>query len=216
MAYTQNPENRAAELRRELPHNSMAERDPVNATESLALTEKVKSSIRVLIVDDEHTLRESCASVLSVEGFDVSVCARGSEALTLLKRRPFDIVLLDLHMSQVPGMELLAACLETHPDTVAIIMTGNPNVQSSIEALRAGAWDYLPKPFTATHLQILFGRARHALATLQTETTAEQKVKNEFGHSTDLTLLGRSPMFLNALRLAEKVARTDASVFLTG
>ena len=64
-----------------------------------------------------------CASVLSVEGFDVSVCGRGHEALTILKRRSFDIVLLDLNMTQVSGMELLEACLDTSPQTIAIILT---------------------------------------------------------------------------------------------
>ena len=124
----------------------------MNASESLNLTEEVKSTIRVMIVDDEATLRESCASVLSVEGYDVTTCGSGHEALTILKRRQFDIVLLDLHMSQVFGMDLLAACLDAFPDTIIIIMTGNPSVESSIEALRAGAWDYLPKPFAASHL----------------------------------------------------------------
>ncbi|HSJ32204.1 MAG TPA: response regulator, partial [Longimicrobiales bacterium] len=135
----------------------------MNATEMLSLTDDVKKSIRVLIVDDEHTLRESCASVLGVEGFDISVCGKGMDALVMLKRRPFDIVLLDLHMTQVSGMQLLETCLETHPETIAIIMTGNPSVESSIAALRAGAWDYLPKPFAASHLQILIGRAAHAV-----------------------------------------------------
>src|SRR5690606_38252145 len=116
--------------------------DTMNPADALSLTEEVRKSIRVLIVDDEHTLRESCASVLTLDGFAVSVCGNGHEALTMLKRRQFDIVLLDLHMSQVSGMDLLGACLEANPDAIAIIMTGNPSVGSSIEALRAGAWDY--------------------------------------------------------------------------
>lgn len=170
----------------------------------------------VLIVEDEATLRETCTSVLRSEGYDVVAVGRGDEARDLLARKRFDIVLLDLNMPQVSGMELLKICLTANPATLVVIMTGNPNVQSSIDALRAGAWDYLPKPFTATHLEILLGRARHALAAEQTEQAGEEKVRNEFGHSGELTLLGRSPMFLNAIRLAEKVARTDASVFLTG
>jgi DNA-binding NtrC family response regulator len=217
MAYTQSKEHAIAMSRRGSPTSRRAaERDTVNATESLALTEKVKNSIRVLIVDDEHTLRESCASVLGVEGFDVSVCAKGGEALTLLKRRPFDIVLLDLHMSQVSGMDLLAACLETHPDTVAIIMTGNPSVQSSIEALRAGAWDYLPKPFAASHLQILIGRAAHAVLVARESKALDTALEKKHGHSEKVTLLGTSVAFQRVIALARKVAATDASVFISG
>jgi DNA-binding NtrC family response regulator len=171
---------------------------------------------KVLIVEDETTLRESCTSVLRHEGYDVTAVGRGDEAKDLLLRARFDIVLLDLNMSQVSGMELLETCLKTSPETLVVIMTGNPNVESSIAALRAGAWDYLPKPFTATHLQILLGRARHTLAADDQTNGDHQRRQDEFGHSQSVTLLGRSPAFLNAIRLAEKVARTDASVFLTG
>jgi DNA-binding NtrC family response regulator len=85
-----------------------------------------------------------------------------------------------------------------------------------VQALSAGAWDYLPKPFTATHLQILLGRASHALAANGQSKREDVQRQDRFGHSDSVTLLGRSPAFLNVIRLAEKVARTDASVFLTG
>jgi len=188
----------------------------VNAADSLALTEEVKSSIRVLIVDDEHTLRESCASVLGVEGFTVSMAGKGDEARMMLKRQSFDIVLLDLHMGHVSGMELLEVCLEANPETIAIIMTGNPSVQSSIEALRAGAWDYLPKPFAANHLQILIGRAAHAVLVARESRALEEALETRHGHSEHVTLLGNSVAFQRVIALARKVAATDASVFISG
>ena len=128
---------------------------PLGITDPLSLTPAAKASVQVLIVDDERTLRESCASMLKHEGYNVRVCSRGDEALETLKRTRFDIVLLDLYMAQVQGMELLRVTLENHADTIVIVMTGHPSVTSNIEALQAGAWDYLPKPFSATHLQIL-------------------------------------------------------------
>ncbi|HEX6693805.1 MAG TPA: sigma-54 dependent transcriptional regulator [Longimicrobiales bacterium] len=193
-----------------------AYRNGLKSAGSTAHAELDKGSIKVLIVDDEHTLRESCASVLSVEGFDVSVCGRGHEALTILKRRSFDIVLLDLNMSQVSGMELLEACLDTSPQTIAIIMTGNPSVTSSIEALRAGAWDYLPKPFAANHLQMLLGRAAHAVQVSRETATLDLVREETQGHCDTVTLLGVSPAFRRVVELARKVASTDASVFITG
>src|SRR5467141_2791772 len=132
-------------------------------TALLAIGPEAKARIRIVVVDDEHTLRESCAAVLRHEGYDVIVCGRGQEALELLKRRAFDIVLADLYMSQVDGLVLLRAALATNRDTIVIVMTGNPSVESSVEALRQGAWDYLPKPFSAQHLQITMGRAVHTL-----------------------------------------------------
>lgn len=190
--------------------------DTMNPADALSLTEEVRKSIRVLIVDDEHTLRESCASVLSLDGFAVSVCGNGHEALTMLKRRQFDIVLLDLHMSQVSGMDLLAATLEANPDAISIIMTGNPSVGSSIEALRAGAWDYLPKPFAASHLQILIGRAAHTVLVGRESSALDQALESKHGNSDKVTLLGTSPAFQRVVALARKVAGTDASAFISG
>ena len=174
------------------------------------------ASIRVLVVEDELTLRESCVSVLSHEGYDVTGCGRGEDAREILSRRAFDVVLLDLYMSGVSGLELLRVCLEKSPDTLAVVMTGNPSVESSLEALRAGAWDYLPKPFTATHLQVLFGRAAHTVRVARESAAEKKDRRRSHGHSDKVVLLGRSPAFLQAVELARKVAATDASVFLTG
>jgi DNA-binding NtrC family response regulator len=184
--------------------------------ETLALDPAVKRGLRILTVDDERSLRESCKMFLESEGYSVEAVGRGGEALDLLRRRAYDIVLIDLHMSEVPGMELLSAALERHPETVAIIMTGNASVQSSIEALRAGAWDYLPKPFSATHLQILIGRAAHAVAVARESRDLEATAGPGRAAGDGLSVLGNALPFRRALELARKVAATDASVFITG
>ena len=108
-----------------------ANRDP------LSIPADVKSSIRILVVDDERTLRESCASVLEMDGFNLTVIGRGEEALEAVKRRKFDIMLVDLYMSQVSGIDLLRAALQHHRDTSEVVMNGNPSVTSSIEARSA-------------------------------------------------------------------------------
>ena len=189
---------------------------PAGLANLLQVKPEVRATLRLLIVDDERTLRESCSSMLQHEGYNVTVCGKGEEALDILKRRKFDIVLLDLYMSQVPGMELLRAALETHPDTLAIVMTGNPSVASSVEALRAGAWDYLPKPFSATHLQVLIGRAAHTVMVSRETRALQEKIEEEHGNSERLTVLGTAAAFRRAIQLARKVAATDASVFITG
>ena len=107
---------------------------------------------RILLVDDDRTLREGCASVLQIDGYNVTTTGRGDEALDLLKRRKFDIILVDLYMTPVTGMDILRGALEAHRETIVIVMTGNPSVSTSIEALRAGAWDYLSKPVNTQDL----------------------------------------------------------------
>jgi DNA-binding NtrC family response regulator len=189
---------------------------PRSVAQLVPVEPATKPSIRILVADDERSLRESCASVLGVEGYNVTVAGRGDEALDLLRRRNFDIALLDLYMQPVPGMELLAAGLAAHPELIAIMITGKPSVDTSLEALRAGAWDYLPKPFTGSQLQILVGRAAHAVSVAR-----ESKAQRERGDgSPDLadrvTVLGTAPKYREAIALARRVAATDASVFITG
>ncbi|HET9134063.1 MAG TPA: sigma-54 dependent transcriptional regulator [Gemmatimonadales bacterium] len=181
----------------------------------LAIAREVAASIRLLIVDDERTLRESCASVLRGEGYQVMLAARGDEALDLVRRRPFDLILVDLFMNQVSGLQILEAALATNPDTLVVVMTGNPSVSSSIEALRAGAWDYLPKPFSATHLQVLIGRASHAVLKAREAADLRQQVARQ-QEGDGPALIGISPSFRRAVELARKVAATDASVFISG
>ncbi len=182
----------------------------------LVIRPEAKAGVRILVVDDEHTLRESCAAVLRHESYNVTVCGRGQDALELLKHCAFDVVLVDLHMSQADGLSLLRAALGTNHDTIVIVMAGNPSVEASVEALRQGAFDYLPKPFSASHLQVLIGRAVHAL--LVARETREQQ--DTFGRaqvdSDKPILLGTAPAFRRAIELARKVAPTDASVFITG
>jgi DNA-binding NtrC family response regulator len=185
--------------------------------ELVSVDREIRTSIEILIVDDEHSLRESCASLLSSEGYPVTVCARGDEALRLVQRRRFDILLIDLYMAGVGGPEIMRAALKSHPDSLAIVMTGNPSVESSVSALREGAWDYLPKPFSATHFQVLVGRAAHAVVVARESTPAPAlKAVVEPTTGTTAALLGDSDAFGAVLDVARKVARTDASVFITG
>jgi len=183
--------------------------------EAVAVSPEVKQTISVLVVDDEHTLRESCASLLRSEGFQTVDVSRGEEAIELLKRRKFDIVLSDVFMPQVGGMKILDFVRQESPGTLVILMTGNPSVESSIEGLRAGAWDYLPKPFSASHLHVVVGRAAHTVMVGRESRESGADVAGEMGHG-GTSILGASPQIRQVVSLARKVASTDASVFITG
>jgi DNA-binding NtrC family response regulator len=179
----------------------------------LITSAEIRGSVQVLIVDDDRSLRDGCESLLRVDGYNVSTIGRGDEALEMVKRRQFDIILLDLYMTPISGMEILRAAVEAKKDVIVIIMTGNPSVNSSLEALRAGAWDYLPKPFSASHVQVLVGRAAHAVIVAR-ETRAMRKS----GRTTEDTsaLIGNAMGFRRSVELARKVAGTDASVMIYG
>lgn len=189
------------------------------ANGTLTLPPEAKETVPVLVIDDEFSLRESCASLLRAEGYPVTLCGRGDDAVDLIRRKRFDIIIVDLFMSQVGGMDILASARDVSPDSLVIIMTGNPSVETSLEGLRAGAWDYLPKPFSATQLKVLIGRAAHAVTVAresQKPTVTVKEVEKQAPGGERPRILGDSRSIRDVIELARKVANTDASVFLTG
>ncbi len=174
-----------------------------------------KSGIGILVVDDDRPLREGCAGLLEAEGYTVAIVGRGEDAVDLLSRRPFDIVFVDLYMTPVSGTEVLAAALAANRSTIVVVMTGNPSVGSSMDALRRGAWDYLPKPFAPSHLQVLAGRAACAILSGRRSSESTRSVVQN-GAAGQLALFGSAPAFQEAVDLARRVAGTDATVMITG
>ena len=195
--------------------SALARRDLEVGSGSVPLYNPVTEKLRALIVDDDRTLREGCASVLRAEGIIVEVTAKGEEAIQMINRSRFDIMLVDVYMEPMSGIDVLKAVMATSPGTLVVLMTGNPSVDSSIEAMRIGAWDYLPKPYSGTQLQLLVGRAAH---TVSTRRERETPAGDAFGGGIDGNnrLLGISPAFRKATELARRAAPTNASVMIVG
>jgi len=185
---------------------------PVDARATLPAHGK----IRVAIVDDDRTLREGCASVLRIEGYNVTVLGRGDEAIEMLQRTRFDIMLVDVCMSPVSGLDILKAVMSTSPSTLVVLMTGNPSLSLSIEAMQLGAWDYLPKPYSGTQLQLLLGRAAHVVAERQAREEVADVVPSLPGLRGKTSIYGTAPAFQQAIDLARRVAPTTASVMIVG
>ena len=175
-----------------------------------------RSRIRVAIVDDDRTLREGCASVLRVEGYNVTVLGRGDEAIEALQRTHFDIMLVDVCMTPVSGIDILKAVMASSPSTLVVLMTGNPSLSLSIEAMQIGAWDYLPKPYSGTQLQLLLGRAAHVVAARQEQEEIAGGVLSLPGMRGKTSIFGSAPAFQQATDLARRVATTSASVMIVG
>jgi DNA-binding NtrC family response regulator len=168
--------------------------------------------MRALIVDDDRTLREGCASVLRAEGLNVEVSGRGEEAIQMVHRTRYDIMFVDVYLEPVSGIDVLKAVMATAPSTLVVLMTGNPSVDSSIEAMRIGAWDYLPKPYSGTQLQLLVGRAAHAV----TSRREQDAPSGEFVGTNGSAPIGTSAGFRNAIQLARRAAPTNASIMIVG
>jgi DNA-binding NtrC family response regulator len=177
---------------------------------------RTRSAIRILIVEDEDTLRESCASVLTDDGYSVTTCGVAREAQNLLRHNTYDVLLLDWYMSDIPGSELLPVALAANPLTRVIAVTGKATLASSLEAMRIGTWAYLPKPFSAVQLAILVGQAAHATLTARESLQRSHELEQVGENSDKIRILGLAPAFRSAIARARKVAPTDASVLLTG
>ncbi len=113
----------------------------------------------ILVVDDERIIRDGCVKILHKEGCDVQTAGSGEEGLNLLQENPFDLLLLDLKMPGLSGMEVLHRVREGHPGLLVVVITGYATVESAVEAMKAGAYDFIPKPFTPDQLRIVVHRA---------------------------------------------------------
>jgi len=206
-------------MRNELPEveEIMAEErsNDVDDLRAYALGPEERASIRILVIDDELSIVESCESVLKAEGYTCEVDRRAEDALRRLKGQPYDIVLIDQHMPSVHGLDILAEVRQRDPATLPIMMTGHATMEASIRALQAGAFEYIAKPFTATQLLLVIGRAAYQLLRVRQLSGSLNRdgVLVDLG---DLKILGVSQSMREAVRLAMKVAPTDASVFITG
>lgn len=132
---------------------------------------------RVLVVDDEQRIRDACQRLLSEEGFSVACTQNGEDGLDMLEQTHFDIILLDLMMTGLSGFDVLSRVKSLHPDTVVIVITGYATIEHSIEAMKKGAFDFLPKPFSPQDLRLVVRKAIEFIRTLQDIATEKSRMR---------------------------------------
>ena len=114
---------------------------------------------KILVVDDEKVVREGCREVLALEGFEVVLAENGEQGLKMIEEAHFDVILLDLMMPGLSGFDVLSHVKALHPDTSIIVITGYATVEHSIEAMKKGAFDFIPKPFSPDQLRVVVSKA---------------------------------------------------------
>lgn len=169
----------------------------------------------ILVIDDELNICQNCTKVLSSRaGYEVEYALNGYEALAMMEKTPYALVITDLKMGRMGGMEVLRRIKESHPDTLVIVMTGYATVGSAVEVMKTGAFDYLPKPFTPEELRAV---VRAALAErdqrIQNRKLTQQGSVHAF---VSHQLIGSSPQIKRVVAMVGKVAPTDATVLLCG
>ncbi len=167
----------------------------------------------ILVVDDEPSHRQMLEVVLGAEGYEVAGAADGDEAVAAVSERFYDLILMDIRMSRMGGIEALQRILGISPGIPVIIMTAYASVNTAVEALKSGAYDYLTKPLDIDELKILVQKAlRHQ------HLEAENRLLRErIGDRFDFAnIIGRSPAMKNLFEILAMVAPTEATVLVTG
>ena len=165
---------------------------------------------KILIIDDEKSIRKTLREILEYEKYYVDEAPDGIEGLALIKKEKYDIVLCDIKMPKMDGIELLEKVMEFSADTSLVMISGHGNIETAVEAVKKGAFDFIAKPLDLNRLLVTIRNAMDK-STLVTETKALKKKINK-----TFEMIGESKAIIQIQEMIERVAPTDARVLITG
>lgn len=167
----------------------------------------------ILVIDDEESMRDSCLQTLSRKGYSVDTADNGILGLSMMKEKSYDLIILDLKMPGFNGMDVLKEVNQKNPGTLVIVITGHATIESAVEAMKNGAYDFIPKPFTPESLRMIVKRA---LSTREL-TLENMLLRNElkFGLGSEI-IIGNDNSMKAVEQLVRKVGPTDTTVLITG
>ena len=168
---------------------------------------------RILVVEDEHDMLLGLRKILSNQGHNVDIAGTGSAGLKKIEESVFDIVITDLKMPDVDGIEVLRKVKEINSDTMVIVITGYGTVESAVEAMRLGAYDYITKPFDAEHIKMVVRKALKQISLTNENRYLKQQIKEAKDFQN---IIGSSRKMQDVFKIADKVAHTDATVLILG
>ena len=171
------------------------------------------SDIRVLIVDNDRTHAETVAESLQRVGYDCTVAASGAEGAKLIERESFDVVITDLKMNDLDGLELLARAKQALPEAEVILVTGHGTIPSAVSAMQQGAFNYLQKPLDLAHLRVITEKASAAVRLRRANVELNRRLDEKFGFEG---VIGSSPQMNAVIDRLKRIAPTDASVLIQG
>ncbi|HSM69368.1 MAG TPA: response regulator, partial [Xanthomonadales bacterium] len=169
-------------------------------------------SHRILVVDDEEIVLKSCRRILAGRDYEVDVESDGLQALERINQDYYEVLVLDIKMPRIDGLEILQRVKEGHADIDVIMITGLHDIESAVKAMKLGAFDYLPKPFDPAELQMAVARAFERRALLQENLS----LKSEVARYRFDNIIGSSPAMQHVFRLVAKCAPTNSTVLIRG
>jgi DNA-binding NtrC family response regulator len=176
--------------------------------------EKAEANLlNLLVVDDEKSIREGCREVAQSIGYTTYVADSAEHAFRVLDTTSIDVVLLDLRLPGVGGLEILKEVKRRRPETVVVVMTGYASVQSAVQAMKQGAYDYVTKPFNLEELRLILDRVLGHLQLSSENRILRQQVKSREGFGA---IIGRSPEMEKLYRIISKAAHSSHPVLILG
>jgi DNA-binding NtrC family response regulator len=170
-------------------------------------------SARILVVDDEEIVLQSCRRALGDGERVVDTAASGAEALKRIEEGRYDVVLLDIMMPDIDGLQVLQRVKESHPDLEVIMVTGLSQIETAVRAMKLGAFDYLPKPFDPDELALVVDRAVERRRLLQENVSMQGEAGSKYRFEN---IIGSSPRMQAVFRLIAQCAPTNTTVLITG
>ena len=168
---------------------------------------------RILIVDDEEIVIRSCLRILDGNDYQIEVAHDGHDALRKVEDNPYDVMILDIMMPNLGGLEVLRRVKEAHPDMDVIMITGLSQIDTAVQAMKLGAFDYISKPFEPDELKIVVQRALERRRLLQENLNLKSEVSSKYRFEN---IIGSSPPMQAVYRLVAQCAPTNSTVLLTG
>jgi two-component system NtrC family response regulator len=168
---------------------------------------------KILIVEDDENLRRATQLLLERAGYAATVASDVQQALDSLKKSAYDLVLTDLNLPGASGLDLVKTIHHEYPETAVVVITAFATVETAVEAMKFGAYDYLKKPVLPHDLRVLVTRALERTAMLQEIRTLRSSIDQKFGFEN---VIGHTPPLLNVIETARRVAQTDATVLIRG
>lgn len=168
---------------------------------------------KLLIVEDEKVALKNLVHVLKKDGYDVTGAQSGAAALALIESQSYDVVLTDLKMEKVDGMQVLKKCRERNPDTEVIVITGYATPESAVEAMKRGAFYYIAKPFRLDEVRQVVGEAIEKVRLKRENCQLREQIESYEGR---VKIITQDPHMLRLLEMARQVAPTDCNVLITG
>ncbi len=166
---------------------------------------------KILIVDDEKLLRWSLEQNFKKQGYGVITAATGKEGLDKYKEELPDLTLLDIHLPDITGLEVLEKIKEIDPNAIVVLITAYGDVQTAVKAIKAGSYDFVEKPFNMDKLNILVSKALETVSLKKEVTELKSRLSSQYGFDS---IIGESPQMLKVFDMIKKVAASDASTVL--